>query len=390
MRTDTQPKTTKKPPMKGMYPVMAVLTAYLMVFTAVPNEITALLALVMVALFSLVFLRSKTLVALSALLLTVGVLYSGSLVASASLVASVLIIGMGAMAILHIRVPVSVLLAVAAYAAALILTGDFAAAAYVFVPIPCMVVSAVLLACGAKRTTAICAAAATYLATLAVPFLFALHAQYGSISGDALLAFVNDIHQQLTDAISVVLEEFREMLPEQMNEMLNGSFYSTLAELTLCFTPAILAIAALIPTFFANMVSLIICKKTGGDRRLPEKAKAFEPSKVSAAAFLLSLLISVVTFCIGIDGSEFSLLLVLTAGNLHLILLFAFSVVGFSTIIGLLRQKRGCLNIGLIIGIILLFLNTGVFTVYPIAVAGALHILRSPSLPDQDGDNFRS
>ena len=88
---------------KGSYILITLITAYLMFFSVVTNEITAFIAIALVVAFFSLFLRSRLLSLAVGVPAVLGFLSSSSFTQTASIVAAICIIGMGAVALLHVN-----------------------------------------------------------------------------------------------------------------------------------------------------------------------------------------------------------------------------------------------------------------------------------------------
>ena len=381
-----QATSPKKALPGGSYILLSLIVAYLMVFTAVPNEITAFFALALPAAFSLIFLRQKSIAITCGVLLLLGI-YAGSLISVASLAAWVFIVGMGAIAILRTKPFISIPLAVAAFGISWLVTGNLYVAAATLLPLPAAIALAVCLARKRARTSTVCTVAVTHLLILAIPFLLLLHNAYGGISKEAIFALVDQIQNGIAALLTTVIDEVRPLLPEQITEVLTDSLFQALAELLMYFIPAALIVAVTIPAFFSGAVALSVLRREGNAEKLPLRARFLIMSKISAVLFLLTVLISLISSLVGWGTSDTSIMILLVSGNLMIILLPAFSLTGIFHIIHSLRQKRGCMSVVTIVLLAVMALYGGALVLYPVAAAGAFHTLGLPPLPDENERN---
>lgn len=356
---------------RGTYLLMGLITAYLMVFSVVPNEFTAFFAIALPLAFALAFLHSRFVaiaVGASALL---SLLFVGSLIGAASVVSTVFIIGMGATAMLHLKPFVSVLMGIVAYGVSLIFAKDLIASAYVFLWIPCALLLAILLARGANRVTAICAVSAMLVAVSAVPLLIQLYSEYGELSAATFTAFFSDLRAEYLQAYLDSLF----LLPEKMQATMTEELFHTVFDTIISLLPAILVITTNSIAFFAHMLSLTVCRKTGYAKRFPLKAHLFIMSKVSAILFIITLLLPI----LGLGNSDNAQVITVAAENINLMLMPAFLLVGGFGVIAFFQRQRGCLNIWVLLALAFLLLYAGGFVLYALALFGAFHTLRTPS-----------
>ena len=383
--TDNRPKTLPK----GAFVAMGFLTAYLLVFTAVSDDLTALLAVVLSLAFTFIFLRVRAGVLLAVIyaVLWFGL---GSLQATAELVSTTLIIGFGAMAIMSLKPIVSILLGVASFGVALILSGDLMASLYMLLPLPSAILMAVLTARRVSRNTVICAVAGIMLAANAVPLVIYLYQTYGGLGGDTLLTFINDLHAGIVNLLTETYDLVIAAIPEAAGQTQDiRSLFPVVAEMFIGFLPGGILVSVAVPAYLANTVAAMVCRASGFDRSSAPAAKYFSMSKVSAVVFFISLIVTSGVMFFAFFGSFFgssvsplTMYALIIAGNVQILLIPGFSLTGIAVGIHFIRQNRGCATFLMIAVLLLIGLYASALVLYPIALTGAFHVFRSPALSD--------
>lgn len=363
---------------------MGLTVAALMVFDAVPGEITALVATLLSLMVSFFFLRSRAVFITVGVAALAGFFYTGSLISVASVVATVFLIGLGAVVMLHIRPPLLILMGAAAFGVTLLITGDPMASSAVLRLIPCALVLSVLLARGTRRTTCIWAVSALFLIIWLAPMLWQIHGEYGDLSEAVFTRFFDDLRAEY---IRVCLEA-AEMLTEELTatgqikaeylSLLSEETFHTVLDTVLCLLPAILAIIASLVGFAAQALSLTFCRATGYVAKLPPRTQLFAMTKISAVVFLIALLLPI----LGLGKSNDAQVISLAAENINLMLMPAFLWVGGVSVVSFFRHQRGCLNVWVLLTLAFFLIYVGALLIYPLAVFGALVTLRARKDPD--------
>lgn len=363
---------------------MGLTVAALMVFDAVPGEITALVATLLSLMVSFFFLRSRAVFITVGVAALAGFFYTGSLISVASVVATVFLIGLGAVVMLHIRPPLLILMGAAAFGVTLLITGDPMASSAVLRLIPCALVLSVLLARGTRRTTCIWAVSALFLIIWLAPMLWQIHGEYGDLSEAVFTRFFDDLRAEY---IRVCLEA-AEMLTEELIatgqikaeylSLLSEETFHTVLDTVLCLLPAILAIIASLVGFAAQALSLTFCRATGYALKLPPRTQLFAMTKISAVVFLIALLLPI----LGLGKSNDAQVISLAAENINLMLMPAFLWVGGVSVVSFFRHQRGCLNVWVLLTLAFFLIYVGALLIYPLAIFGAFVTLRARKDPD--------
>ncbi len=357
---------------KGTYLLMALITAYMLFFTVAATEITAFIAIALPIAFALAFMRSPALAALIGIPAVFGFFYSNSILTVATVVSVIFAIGMGAAVMLHTKPIIPILMGALAYGAAVIYTKDLLISAYMGLFLLCAVALAVLLSKKVSRVSAILGTSILFLIAIAVPFLISLYQDYGALSADTFSKFLSDLRDV---ALGAYLEGI-EILNEEMRAAMTKELFHSVFDAILSLAPAFLVIAACVVGFFAHMLALSICRRSGYARTFPLQAQVFYMSKVSAIVFIVALVLPI----LGLGKSDTAHVISVTAENINLMLMPAFLLVGGFGLLALLRKFRGCLNIWVFMALIFFIPSIFAIAIYPLAIFGAIITLRTPSL----------
>ena len=360
----------QKPLPRGTYFIMGLITVYLMTYNVFPSELTAIFAVALPILFTWFFLRYPPLsIALGAIAATV-LFSTGSLTGAAAIVASLVVIGMGAAAILHLKPWISILLGMAAYGIAFAVTGDPAESLCVFQLIPCAIVLAILMARGVNRVPTVCAVSASLLVMAAIPVALSIYREYGELSSAVLSTLIDAIRTQAIDAYHVSVS----LLPEEMRSAMTEEVFHSAFDAIVVLSPAIAVIVSNLLAFFAHWLTLLICQETGYAKKLSLGTRLFVMSKMSAVVFIVALLIPL----LGAGNSDDLRVITVAAENINLMLLPAFLFVGSLSVIAFFRRQRGCLNFWILLAVVSLLIYAGSFIIYPLALLGAIRTLKTP------------
>ncbi len=349
-------------PSRGRYFLMMLITAYLLFFSAVTNEITAFVALAILILFSAVLLRSRLLALAVGIPAALGFLSSASLIPVASVIAVIFIIGMGAVVLLHVNKPLVGVCFAAAIGLSLLFTKSILSSATVLLFVLCAILLAIALAKGMRRTSAICLVAAGLLLGYLAIFAIALYRLTGEITTDALSSLISQFHELFLEAF----KESTKLLDKELRALFTEEAFNAAFDAVLCSLPAGFVLAASLPAFLAHLLSFMLCAESGYMERIPEESRPFVLSPVTAVLYIAALLLTFLAPYMG-SGSD---LILLTAQNMTLILMPPLLLVGALGIYGFLAQNRGCLNVWVLLGIVLLILYTRGILLYPISFIG--------------------
>ena len=346
----------------GSYILMTLVTAYLLFFTAVTNEITAFVALALVIAFSAVLLRSRLLALVVGVPAALSFLSSASFIPVASIASVIFIIGMGSVALLHVNKLLVGICFAAAFGLSLLFTESILASSTMLLFLLCAVLLAIALSKGMRRTSAVCLVTGALLVGYVTIFAIAFYRLAGAFSREALSSLISQIYTLLLDAFkesaSLLDPEFRVLMTE---EVFNAAF-----DAILCSLPAGVIITVSVLAFLSHLLSFVLCTESGYMERIPEGSRPFVLSPVTAILYVAAFLLTLIAPYVG-DGAG---ILLLTAQNLTLILMPALLLVGALGIYGFLAQNKGCLNIWVLLGIVLLIVYTRGILLYPISFVG--------------------
>lgn len=347
---------------KGSYILITLITAYLMFFSVVTNEITAFIAIALVVAFFSLFLRSRLLSLAVGVPAVLGFLSSSSFTQTASIVAAICIIGMGAVALLHVNKLLVGVCFAAAYGCSLLFTKNPLTSATMLLFALCAILLAISLAKKMRRTSAICLVAAGLLIGYTILFLVGLYRLTGEISMEAFSSLISQFH-------ALFLEAFKEsalLFDQNLRAVMTEEAFNAAFDAVLCALPAgfIMLVSAL--AFLAHLLSFILCSASGYMEKIPEESRPFVLSPVTAILYTASLLLTLIAPFIGGNSQ----ILLLTAQNMTLILMPPLLLVGWFGIYGFLAQNKGCLNAWVIIGIVLLIVYSRGLLLYPLSLVG--------------------
>lgn len=347
---------------KGSYILLTLITAYLMFFSVVTNEITAFITLALVIAFCSVFLRARRLALGVGAIAALGFLSSVSFIQTASIVAVVCIIGMGAVSLLHVnKLLVGVSFAVA-YGSSLLFTKSPLASATMLLFAFCAILLAVALAKKLRRTSAICLVATGLLIGFAGIFLLSLYRLTGEISMDAFSSLISQFHELLLE----IFKENALLLDQNLRAVMTEEAFNEAFDAILCILPAGFIITVSVLAFLSHWLSFVLCSASGYMQKIPEESRPFVLSPVTAVLYIVSLLLMLVAPFVGDDSQ----ILLVTAQNMTLILMPALLLVGWFGIYGFLSQTAGCLNVWVILGMVLLVVYSRGLLLYPLSLVG--------------------
>ena len=347
---------------KGGLILMTLVASYLLFFSATINELTAFLATALIIIFSATILRSRLLSLLVGIPAALSFLSTSSFIPVASIVAVIFLIGMGAVALLHVNKIFAAGCFLVAFGASVMITGDPITSAAMLPFALCALLLAVALAKGMRRAPAICLVATGLLIGYALIAVVGIYRLGGQISTELLSALVDE-------AYTIMLDAFREstsLLDPEMRALRTEEVFNAAFDSVLCLLPAGCIIAVSVIAFLAHLLSFMLSVATGYAEKIPAASRPFVLSPVTAILYVVSFLLMVFAPYMG-DSSG---LLLLTAQNMTLILMPALLLVGALGIYGFLAQNKGCLNIWVILGIILLVVYTRGILLYPISFIG--------------------
>lgn len=346
----------------GSYILMTLITAYLMFFTAVMNEITAFIALALVIAFCATFLHARRLVILIALPTVFGFLSYASFIPVAAVVSVIFIVGFGAAVLLHAnRIVVAASFAVA-YGASIFFTKDPLLSAGMWLFALCAFLLYVAIAKQMRRTSAICLVAASLLVSFAVIVLVGLWKIAGPLNGELFTTLLSEFHAQLLVAFKESVTHLDPALrPIMTEEVFNGAF-----DAVLCTLPAIAVISVSVLAFLSHMLTFTVCTASGYLRKLSEKSLVFVLSPVTAVLFILSFVLLLTVPYLADDAQ----ILLLTVENLTLLLMPGLVLVGILGIYGFLAKTPGCLNTWVLLGLALVVFYSRGYLLYLIAFVG--------------------
>lgn len=350
------------PMTKGGLIFMTLVASYLLFFSATGNEATAFLATALIIVFSAAVLRSRLLSLIVGIPAALSFLSTSSFIPVASIAAIIFLVALGAVALLRVNKIFVVGCFLIAFVASALITGDTITSAAMLPFALCALLLAVALAKGMRRASAICLVAAGLLVGYALIAVVGIYRFGGQISTEMLSALVDE-------AYTIMLEAFREstaLLEEEMRAMMTVEVFNAAFDSMLCTLPAGCIIVISVMAFLAHALSFMLSVATGYAEKIPEASRPFVLSPVTAILYVVSFLLMIFAPYMG-DSSG---LLLLTAQNMTLILMPALLLVGALGIYGFLAQNKGCLNIWVILGIILLVVYTRGILLYPISFIG--------------------
>lgn len=333
-----------------------------MFFTTVPNEITSFIALALVIFFSAALLRSRILTVAVGLPAVLGFLSYSSFIPVASVVAVIGIIGMGAVALLHTNKVLVALSFAVAFGASLFFTKSPLASAVMLLYALCAVLLAGALSRGMRRSSSICLVATCLLFGFAVVFLVGLWRLVGELNREVFSALISEMHELLLESFMESAALFDESIrPIMTEETFNAAF-----DTALCTLPAITILSVCGLAFLAHLLSFMICTASGYMQKIPEESRPLVLSPVTAILYIVSFLLLLLAPFVAKDSD----ILLWTAQNMTLILMFPLLLIGTFGILGFLSQNAGCLNVWVIMGLILLALYSRGLLLYPVSFFG--------------------
>lgn len=349
---------------KAFHLLTALIAAYLAFCTAVLNEITAFVAVLLLVPFCLVLLRSRFLAVLVGLPALLGFFTYSSFIPTVTVIAPLFAIALGATAWLHkarlwgifgwlaAGIAASLIRATALYAIPVIFFGICAAAL------------ALALAKGWRRTSTICAISALLLVGI-VGLVFVLL----RVSSLSLSDFIGQIRELMAESFLENAAMLEESIRVQMTrELFDGAFDEMLVTL-----PAVLLLSVSLFAFFAHLLALKICTLSGYIRKIPDIARIFLLSPVTAIVYIISFILMIAVPFVADDAAILSL----TAQNLTLILTPPLAFVGWLGIYSFLAKTPGCLNIWILLGIVVVLFYTRGIGVYAMTFLGVYLTFRA-------------
>lgn len=255
----------------------------------------------------------------------------------------------------------------AAYGIAFFVTGSPISALSVLFPLPAAIALAVCSKKKLPRVTAICAVSAAILVSAFVPFVYGLISEYGTDAG----LIINQLRENFSGSFVEVFRTISNMAGVKLEDIMDVSALSSVAELAFPLIPAFAIAATNILAFFASFIHAVIRHSLG---MAQEKNEAiFRLSSASAWIYILSI----ISFFIAFGDTRAALIATFVMGSLNIILTPAFALVGAAAFLSASRNKRGKKNLKLrIILIIAGVLYLGVLLIIPIAVNGAITTLK--------------
>lgn len=349
---------------KGFHLLTAILAAYLTFCIAFLNEITAFVAILLLVPFCLVFLRSRLLALLVGLPALFGFFTYSSFIPTVTVVAPLFAIALGATALLHkARLWVILGWLAAGIAAVLIRANALYAIPVLFFGI-CAAALALALAKGWRRTTAICTVSAILLVGLVGSAIVLFRASALSLSD-----FIGQIRELMAKSFLENAAMLEENIRVQMTrELFDGAFDEMLVTL-----PAVLLMSTSLFAFFTHLLALKVCTLSGYARKIPDPARIFLLSPVTAIVYIVSFVLMIAIPFVADDAAILSL----TAQNLTLILTLPLAFVGWLGIYSFLAKTPGCLNIWILLGIVLTLFYTRGVGVYAMTFLGVYLTFRA-------------
>ncbi len=348
---------------------MTLAVSYLVFFSAVTIEATAYIAIGVMVAMAWFFLQARLLAVLIAVPAVLAMLSGASVMGPASLLSPIVIIGLGASALLYRKPLLPLLGMAAALGVSVLFTSDIKAVAYAAVPPILGALALALLTARSVRRVTVVLWLSVLMATLwLIPSAISIYTQYGDLSADTLSRFLTELRTSLLAAFEEALAVSGDTLPAEVREMFSEDMLNSFMDLVLTVAPALLAILASLVAFFADFLALLSYRVTGFDKKLAPEARVFAPSKLSAVVFLVTLVVSF----LDPGQSQDIMVLSVSATNISMMLTAPFMLVGLVNILAFLRRQRGCLNIWMVGAILVFAPYLLMAAITPLALWGAV------------------
>lgn len=341
---------------------MTLIAAYLTVFTAFTNEITALVALCLAFAFSSAVLHSRFLTFLIGVPAVLSFLTYASLIPVATVVSAVFIIGLGAAALLHANRLLVALCFAAALGLSLLLTKDLLLSGSSLLLLLCAVLLAVATEKKMRRTSAVCLVTGVLSVGLLLILLIGIYKANGSLDAATLPSLIDEIHGQML----AVFKENTAALPAESRILITDETFNAAFDAVLCTLPALFLASVSALVFMAQSVLFALCVSSDYAKKMTDRGTTFVLSPVTAVVYTLSVLLSVALPIFTDDARAVAL----TAENLSLLLMPGLLLVGFIGIRGFLEKNASCMNVWATLALVLLFFYLGGTLLYIIAFIG--------------------
>ena len=354
--------------------LLTLALVFFMAFCAFPEVVLCRYMVVLVfVLLLFLAVRSRLVTALSIIPCVMAFLTADSSPSLVLLLCAVAIIGYGGFAIAAVHPILVAATPVAAYVLGYVITGDPMHALSTLTLAPFAIVAAVSLRLRLSRTASVAAVAAALLVGFCALIAFTVISGGGSLSADAIHAFVLSVKELLIREVTSLAEtaEFSAVLSGVTAEAVTATVNSVFRLL-----PAMLIVPIEILSYLACLIAITLRGSQFPEETLPVRCRLFRMSAPSAILFLASLALSLLPAG---KSDAFGILLV-SALNLTVILVPGLALCGAIRIFTSFRQKR-VLSPRLLI-IFCLWFSSLLPTI--LACVGAVSILRTEKIWQED------